>query len=316
MLSFLGRRIGLLLLTLLMTSVIVFAITQVLPGDIAQIILGREAGESALESLRVELGLDQPVHIRYLQWLSDFVQGDWGQSYSTRTAVFPLVMQRLRNSLMLAVLTALIAIPLSIGLGVLAGLQENRPLDHVVSIGSLSVVGLPEFITGILLIQVFAFGLNLLPANSSMRVDAGFFEALPMLVLPALTASLVLLAYVARMTRAGVIDEQREPYVRTAELKGLDRFQVTRRHVLRNALLPTITVIAVSIGWMLSGLVVIENLFNYPGLGRLMIFAIERRDVPLLQAIMIVTVIAFTLANLAADFLYAVLNPKIRLDGR
>jgi peptide/nickel transport system permease protein len=227
-------------------------------------------------------------------------------------------MDRMRNSLMLALVALVISVPLAVTLGVVAGLNEHKPIDGTINVGSLAVVGLPEFVTGLVLIQIFSFGLRelglpSLPANSSIPPDASFLEALPMLILPALTAMLVLLAYIARLTRAGVIEQLKQPYVRTADLKGLPRRTVTVKHVLRNALLPTITVIAISIGWLISGLVVIENVFNYPGLGRLMIFAIDRRDLPLLQAVTMVTVLGFALANLGADLLYAVLNPRIRL---
>jgi peptide/nickel transport system permease protein len=204
-------------------------------------------------------------------------------------------------------------VPLAVLLGVVAGLNEDKAADNLISIASLSVVGLPEFVTGVILIEILAFRLEWLPANSSIQADATFREALPMLILPALTATLVLLAYIARLTRAGVVEELKRPYVRTAVLKGLPRRTVVFKHVLRNALLPTITVIAISFGWLISGLIVIENVFNYPGLGRLLIFAIDRRDLPLLQAITMVTVLAFALANLAADLLYAWLNPRIRL---
>jgi peptide/nickel transport system permease protein len=199
-------------------------------------------------------------------------------------------------------------------LGVVAGFRRETWIDHTISIGSLAVVGLPEFVTGLVLIELLAFRFRIFPANSSIRVTAGFWESLPMLILPALTATLVLLAYIARLTRAGVIEELGLPYVRTAVLKGLSRAEITFKHVLRNALMPTVTVIAISFGWMLSGLIVIENVFNYPGLGRLLVFAIDRRDLPMLQAIGMVTVLGYTLANLAADMLYAVLNPRVRLQ--
>ncbi|GMR11226.1 MAG: ABC transporter permease [Anaerolineae bacterium] len=308
------RRIGFLLLTLLLTSIIIFGVTQVLPGDVARVILGREAGEAALNSLREELGLNDALPVQYLRWLGNFIRGDWGESFSTRTEVRPLVLQRLGNSLMLAAVAIVIAVPTAIALGVIAGLNENKPVDSAVNVSALSVVGLPEFVTGILLIEVFAFRLGIFPANSSIRPGTSFFEALPMLILPAMTASLVLLAYISRMTRVGVIGEISKPYVRTARLKGLSRWSVTSRHVLRNALLPTITVIAISFGWLISGLIVVENVYNYPGLGRLMVFAIDRRDLPLLQALAMVAVLAFALANLAADLLSAYLNPKIRLQ--
>ena len=310
---YLLRRLGFLALTILVTSLIVFIITQFLPGDVCRIILGREAGGAALESCRADLGLDEPLVLQYLKWLGNFLTGDWGISYSTKTPIFPLVMGRLRNSLMLASLTLVFAVPLSILLGVIAGLNENRWLDNTINIGSLSVVGLPEFVTGLILIQIFAFNLDLFPANSSIPPESTFREALPMLILPALTATLVLMAYIARLTRAGVIEELKRPYVRTATLKGLPQKTVIFKHVLRNALLPTITVVALSIGWLISGLIVIENVFNYPGLGRLLVFAIDRRDLPVIQAVTMVTVLCFALANLVADLLYAALNPRIRL---
>jgi peptide/nickel transport system permease protein len=316
--TYLFRRLLFLLLTVLITSLIVFAVTQWLPGDVCRIILGREAGEGALQTCRQDLGLDDPLPVQYLRWLAGFLSGDWGQSYSTITPVFEVVMQRTRNSAMLAFVTLLISVPLALGLGVIAGLKKGKTADNAISIFSLSVVGLPEFVTGLVLIQVFAFGLRRLglpslPANSSIRPGSSFLEALPMLILPALTATLVLLAYIARMTRAGVVEELQQDYVRTATLKGLPRRVVVVKHALRNALLPAITVIAISVGWMISGLVVIENVFNYPGLGRLLIFAIDRRDLPLMQAVVMVTVVGFALANLTADLLYGLLNPRIRL---
>ncbi len=324
MARYVSRRLGFLLLTLLITSIIIFAITQYLPGDVCRTILGREAGDIALENCREELGLNDSAPVQYVNWLVNFVQGDWGESFSTQSEIRPLVMQRLRNSLRLAAVALLFAVPLAVALGVWAGLNEDKAADNVISVGSLSVVGLPEFVTGLVLIQLFAFTINdwlddafgIRPflANSSIAPDASFVEALPALILPALTATLVLLAYIARLTRAGVIEELKRPYVRTATLKGLPRRTVVGKHVLRNALLPTITVIAISVGWLIGGLIVIENVFNYPGLGRMMVFAIDRRDLPLMQALTMITVLAFALANLAADLMYAWLNPRIRLS--
>ena len=312
--SYILRRLGFLILTLLLTSLIVFSVTQLLPGDVARVVLGREAGEQALEAFREERGLNDPLPVQYFRWLVHFLTGDWGESISTRSSIRPLVMQRVRNTLMLAAITLVLSVPLSLALGVAAGLNENKLPDILTSIVALAVVGLPEFVTGLVLIQIFSRWLNLLPANSSIRVDTTFAEALPMLILPAITATLVLLAYIARMTRSGVAEELRKPYVRTADLKGMPHRTVVGKHVLRNALLPTITVIAISFGWLIGGLIVIENVFNYPGLGRLLVFAIDRRDLSLLQAITMVIVLAFALSNLAADLLYAYLNPRIRLQ--
>ena len=311
MTRFVARRLGYLLVTLLVTSLLIFLITQLLPGDIARVILGREASEPALEALRARLGLDRPAALQYLGWLGAFVRGDWGTSFATEQAIRPLVLERLGNSLMLAGLTLAIAVPLAIGLA--AALRAGRWLDAVISIGALAVVGLPEFVTGLVLIEVFAFRLRWLPANASIAPEAGFFESLPMSVLPALTATLVLLAYIASLTPASVLEELGRAYVRTAVLKGLPPRVVLARHVFRNGLLPTVTVIAISVGWLISGLIVVENVFDYPGVGRLLTFAIDRRDVPMLQAISLVAGLAFALANLVADVPYAALNPRNRL---
>lgn len=314
MTQYIIRRIGFLAVTLIITSLIVFSITQFLPGDVARAVLGREAGEEALAAFREQYGLNDPLPVQYLRWLGNFVTGNWGDSLSTRSAIYPVVMERLSNSLILAGITMLIAVPLAVFLGVVAGLNEGKLIDSAISISSLTVVGLPEFVTGLVLIQIFSRWLGWLPANSSIRAGDTFAEMLPMLILPALTATFVLLAYIVRLTRAGVLEELTRPYVRTATLKGLPHHIVIFKHVLRNALLPTITVIAISFGWLISGLIVIENVFNYPGLGRMLVFAIDRRDLPLMQAVTMITVVGFALANLAADLIYAWLNPRIRLS--
>jgi peptide/nickel transport system permease protein len=325
MLLYVLRRLGFLILTLLLTSMIIFAITQFLPGDVCRVILGREPGEAALVNCRARLNLDDPTPVRYLRWLGDFVSGDWGDSFSTGDPIRSMVMARVRNTLMLSAVVLVMALPVALALGVIAGTNENKPVDTTINLSSLALVGMPEFVTGVVLVQLLSFELNrllypllgirLFPASSSIGLYTPFWEALPSLILPALTAAIVLAVYVVRITRAGVIEELRQPYVRTATLKGLPRRTVMVKHVLRNALLPTVTVIAISLGWLISGLIVIENVFNYPGLGRLMVYAIDRRDLPLIQAIAMVTVTGFGIANLAADLLYAVLNPRIRLGG-
>jgi len=315
MIRFLIRRIALLAITLLITSAVVFALTQLLPGDVARLILGRDARPEALEQLRADLHLNDPAPIQYLRWLGDFLSGNWGTSFMGGSApIRPLVLERLRNSGALAGLTLLLCVPLSIALGVIAGLNENRAADSIISTLALAVVGLPEFVTGLVLINVFALGLGWFPAASTPQPGMSPGEWLRQLTLPAVTASLVLLAYIARMTRAGVIDELRKPYVRTAALKGLPRRVVIIKHVLRNALLPTITVIALSFGWLIGGLIVIENVYTYPGLGRLMTSAVERKDIPLIQAVVMTTIFFYAIANLIADLVYAALNPRIRLE--
>ncbi len=315
MARYLIRRLLVLALTLLLTSAVIFALTQLLPGDVAQLILGRDARPASLENLRQQLGLNQPVPMQYVNWLRSFAGGDWGKSFSGGNApIRPLVLDRLSNSLRLAGLTLLISIPISIILGVLAGLNENKWTDSLISVLTLSVVGLPEFVTGLVLINVLALGFGWFPASSNIAPGASPGDWLRQLILPAITATFVLMAYVVRMTRAGIIDELKKPYVRTAILKGMPQRQVIIKHVLRNALLPTITVIAISFGWLIGGLIVIENVFSFPGLGSLMTAAVQRKDIPLMQACVMVTIFFFALANLVADVVYALLNPRIRLE--
>lgn len=315
MVRYITRRILLLMLTLFITSAIVFGLTQLLPGDIARLVLGREASDTAIAQFREDNGLDEPVLVQYSNWLTGFLTGDWGRSYARGgAAVRPLVMERLGNTLRLAAMTLAISIPISILLGVVAALRENSLIDNMISVFSLSVVGLPEFVTGIVLINIFAHELDWFPAISLVSSSYSLGEWLEILTLPALTATLVLLAYIARMTRAGVIDELKKPYVRTATLKGLPQYQVIFKHVLRNALLPTITVIALSIGWLIGGIVIIEEVFNYPGLGRELVAAVRAKNIPLLQAIVVLIIFFYALANLVADVAYALLNPRIRLE--
>jgi len=315
MIRFLLRRLALLAITLLITSAVIFALTQLLPGDVARLILGREARPEAIAALREDLGLNNSVPQQYIDWLTGFVTGDWGRSFvSGNPFIRPLVMDRLGNSLRLAGFTLLISVPLSVFLGVISGLNENKFVDNAISIFTLSVVGLPEFVTGLVLINVFALGLGWFPASATAPADASLGDWIRQLILPAITATFVLMAYIVRMTRAGVIDELKKSYVRTATLKGLPRRTVIIKHVLRNALLPTITVVALSFGWLIGGLIVIENVFSYPGLGRLMTNAVERKDIPLMQAVVMVVIFFFAIANLLADVVYALLNPRIRLD--
>lgn len=321
---FMARRLAFFLVTLWMTSVMIFLLVRVLPGDVARVILGRDASETQVEAKREELGLNDPLFVQYFTWITDFVRGDWGESFAFRGQdIRELVTQRLINSARLGLISMLIAIPVSITLGVIAGLTEGKLPDNLISVFSLSVVSLPEFVTGLFLINTVALKwadnpiaekIGWFPSSSAVRADASFRDALPSLWLPAIAATLVLLAYIARLTRAGVIEEKKSEYVRTAVLKGLPYPVVIFKHILRNALLPTVTVIAISTGWLISGLVVIEFVFGYPGLGSLLITAIERRDLPMIQAVVMVTVSVILIANFAADLLYVALNPRITLN--
>jgi len=326
MLSFLRRRLLFFLFTYLLSSLLIFFLLRVLPGDAARVIAGgREATDQQVELLREQLGLNAPLFQQYSRWLGDFIRGDWGETVAFRGADNrQLILERARNSARLALVALAISLPLSLLLGIIAGLSENKLPDLLISLLTLSVVSLPEFVTGLFLINTVALagGKSALaqslgwwfPASSALRADASFSEMLPALWLPAIAATLVLLAYISRLTRAGIIEELKRDYVRSAQLKGLPWHVVILRHVLRNALLPTITVIAISISWLISGLVVIETVFGFPGLGSLLIAAIERRDLLLAQAIIMLTVSIVLCANLAADAAYALLNPRVSLE--
>jgi len=293
----------------------IFALTQLLPGDIARLILGRDASPVALEEFRVANGLDQPIPTQYITWLTNFLRGDWGNSYDRGNfEILPHVMSRLENSLRLAVYTLLLAVPLAILLGVIAALRRDGLLDSLISIVTLAVVGLPEFVTAIILINVLGGAGSPFSSTSFVSSNMAFEDWIRILTLPALTATFVLLAYITRMTRAGMIDELNKAYVRTAILKGLPPRVVIFKHVLRNALLPTITVIAISMGWLIGGLVVIEQVFNYPGIGRELIQAVKSKNIPLIQALVLLTVFFYAFANLLADLVYGMLNPRIRFE--
>jgi len=301
-----------MVLTLFLASVVIYWATAVLPGNVATMYLGRYATTQAKTQLTDELGLNKPLAVQYTRWIGNYVKGDWGQSLSMDEAVRPVVFQRLRNSLMLAVVAFALYVPLGILLGLVAAVRRNSWVDNTISIGSLAFIGLPEFVSGVILITIFAVKLGWLPAQSAIDPTSTFVEAFPYLILPAITVALTSLAYVTRMTRSGTIDVLQMDYVRTANLKGIPPRRVLFTHVLRNALLPTVTVVAMGIGWLIGGLIVTEAVYSYPGIGRLLLFAITERDTPLIQATVLLIVIIYLFANLVADILYAVLNPRIR----
>jgi peptide/nickel transport system permease protein len=312
MLSFVMRRFAFMALTLFIVSIVIFAVTEMLPGDVAVMILGSEATDETLAALRRQLGLGQPAPERYVDWLAGAARGDFGESLRMRTEVGPLVLERLKNSLALAGFAFLLSVPLALGLGVLAGLRKDTPTDKAITMATLVGISVPEFVIGSVLIILFASIWPILPATSLIDPKANPLESMRFLVLPAVTLVAVTLAHTARMTRANVIRVMRTDYVRTATLKGLPRGRVILRHVLPNALLPSITIIAINIGWMIGGLIVVETVFAYPGLGQLMIFAVTNRDVPLVQAVALLVALVYALANLGSDLLYAALNPSIR----
>jgi len=311
----LTKRLLLSLVTLWLLSVMVFAGAQLLPGDVGRAILGPLADAQAVANLNRELGLDRPLLAQYWDWISHFVVGDMSMSYAYRSPVAPFIMEALRFSVKLGLVAFCLVVPLGIAAGVWSALHVGRAVDRVVSVLGLSATVLPEFVTGIVLIIIFGVWLQWLPITANWPEGSGPLTQIYYLLLPSMPLVLVLFGYIARMTRAGTIGVLDSDYVRTAVLKGLPWRVVLWRHVLRNALLPTITVIATQLGAMIGGLVIIEVLFRYPGIGSLIFAAARAKDFPMLQAGVLVIGVIYTLAALAADILYSLLNPRVRFGG-
>jgi peptide/nickel transport system permease protein len=311
---FVLTRLALALLTLFLLSVIVFYAAQVLPGNPGRAILGPFASESAVRNLNEQLGVNRPLLVQYWSWLSNLAHGNMGTSYQLQLPVRPLLLAALGRSLKLAALAFVIVVPLGILGGVIAALHRGRALDRTITLTGVSLTTVPEFVSGIVLIVVFAIWLKVLPVTGLAPPGSTFLTQLKYLLLPAFCLVLILFGYIARMARAGTVEALDSDYVRTATLKGLPRSRVVRSHVLRNSLLPTITVVATQTGYLIGGLVVVETLFNYPGIGRLIYNAAENKDFPMLEAGVLVVGIVYLVATLVADILYAMLNPRVRLE--
>lgn len=312
-LRFLARRASLSLISLFLLSILVFLGTQMLPGNVGRAILGPLADQQAVDVLNESLGLNRPLLVQYGSWSWNFIQGDMGTSYVYRGPVSGYILDALGNSLKLAAVAFVMVVPIGILGGVIAALNVNRPLDRIISVGGLSMTVLPEFVTGIVLALVLGIWLGWLPISAAWPDGSGPLTQLYYLILPALPLFLSLFGYIARMARSGMVEALDSDYTRTAVLKGLPWRIVVWRHVLRNALLPTITVIATQAGYLIGGLVVIETLFRYQGIGSLIYTAANGKDFPMLQAGVLTIGIVYVVATVAADALYSVLNPRIRL---
>lgn len=311
---FVLRRIGLALITLFLLSVLVFIGTQLLPGDVGRRILGPFATQEAVDALNQRLGTDRPLLVQYGDWISSAATGDLGFSISFSRPVNELLGRALVNSLKLAALAFVIVVPLSLAGGIFAALRRGTFVDRFITVGGLSATVIPEFVSGVVLIVVFAVFLKWLPGTATAPPGSSFFTQMRYLILPAIPLVLVLFGYIARITRAGVIEALDADYTRTATLKGLPRTTVIRRDVLRNALLPTIAVIASQVGYLIGGLVVVEVLFTYQGVGKLLFDAARNADFPLLAGGVLVVGAAFQVSMLLADLAYSWLNPRIRLS--
>jgi peptide/nickel transport system permease protein len=315
MLRLIGRRLLLMIPTLILASMLIFALAEVLPGNVGRSILGQYASEEAVAALNKELGADKPLIVRYATWAGNFVTGDWGESPVLKVPVRPTVMDALWNSLILAGFALVLIVPTSIALGVFSGLRRDSFLDRTITVSTLSMTVIPEFVSGVVLLYVFAVWLKWLPITAMPPDGAPFYERFYYLILPAIPLMFLELGYIARMARVGTVQVLNMPYIRTAVLKGVPQRRVVFGHVLRNAMVPTVTVIGSQVGWLIGGLVVIETLFVYPGIGKVMVDAAQTHDVPMLEAAVLMVAIIYMVSNLIADIVVALLNPRIRKGG-
>lgn len=314
-LSYLVKRLALIAFVLWVVSTLVFGITQILPADAATMLLGENATPEALVAVRERLGLDRPVLVQYLDWLGGVLQGDFGTSIRTGLPVSEMMFTALGRSLMLAALAILVMLVIAVPLGIVAALRRGRPTDVGVSLVSYVGVSLPEFVTATLFLLVFAHpSINLLPATGYVPLTEDPVEGLRHLVLPVMTISVILVAHVSRMVRSDLVDVLHTDYVRAARLKGLSRRRVLFRHALPNAMLPTITVVALDVGYVMGGLIVVEEIFAFPGIGRQLIIAIDSRDLPAIQAGALIMAGTYALANFLADLAYAALDKRIQYE--
>ncbi|MEM8878908.1 MAG: ABC transporter permease, partial [Pseudomonadota bacterium] len=290
------KRLGLGVLTLLVVSIIIFGAVELLPGDVAQQVLGQSATEETVAALREELGLNKPAPVRYWEWLTGALQGDFGTSLANNRSVAEQLGPRFANTLFLAALAALIAVPLAIGLGVMVALYRNSVFDRVMNALSLVSISSPEFFLGYILIVFFAVQNQIFPAIANVTPDMEFGERAYRSMLPAITMALVVMAYMMRMTRAAIINLLASPYIEMARLKGVPNSRVITRHALPNALAPIINVVALNLAYLITGVVLVEVVFVYPGVGQLLVDSVTKRDFPVVQAgclIIAATIIQF-----------------------
>lgn len=310
--SYLLKRIVLILYTLLIVSVIVFGITQILPADAAVVMLGENATPEALAALRARMGLNDPVWMQYLHWAGGAIRGDFGTSLRTGQPVGPMVLSALGTSLVLTVLALAFMLVLALPMGVIAAIRRGKLADVVVGFVSYIGVSLPEFVTATLCVMVFADWLGWLPPTGYVPLSEDVWGGLQRLILPVVTVAAMMIAHVSRMVRSELIDVMHTDYIRGARLKGLRPRRVLFRHGLRNALLPTITIVALDVGYLLGGIIVVEEIFAIPGIGRTLLSAIQARDLPVVQAGVMLMAAAYSLANFAADLAYAWLDKRIQ----
>jgi len=322
--STLLKRVGLGIISLFFVTLIIFSSVNLLPGDFVESVLGQSRTEESVKIFRKELGLDKPYHVRYVNWLTSAIQGDLGSTFSGRNATYAnqpqqstarsvssLLKPRLFNTFFLAAMTAIIAIPLSLLLGITAALYRNSIYDRTVNASALTTISMPEFFVAYILIIYLASIYQLFPSLSNVTSSTPFFERIYLSVLPALTLTLVTVAHMMRMTRASIINLLSSPYIEMARLKGISKTQVIIKHALPNAWAPIANIIAFNLAYLIVGVVVVEVVFVYPGIGQLMVDSVIKRDIPVVQGCALVFAVTYILLNLIADVISIITNPRL-----
>lgn len=309
------KRVALGVVLLLAVSVAIFAGTEMLPGDVAQVILGQSATPQAVANLRHELGLDRPAYARYLEWAWRLLHGDWGVSLTSGRDIAEMLAGRLANTLFLAGSAALLSVPLALLLGMLSAMFAERWVDRAISTATIAIVSLPEFFVGYVVMLCFAVLWPVMPANSIVYPGMPLAERLSGIALPAATLIVVSLAQMMRMTRAAILNVMSMPYIEMAKLKGAGRVRIVFRHALPNAASPIVTVILLNLAALVVGVVVVEVVFVYPGMGQLMVDHVAKRDVPVVQAAGLIFAATYVVLNTCADVVAVLTNPRLRHPG-
>jgi len=309
--SYLLKRLLLMVYTLLVVSLLVFGITQLLPADAAVTLLGQNATPEALAAVRERLGLDAPAWLQYWHWLTQALQGNFGVSMRNGLEVAPTLLTALSRSLLLAVCALILMLIIAIPLGIWAAVRRGKTADVLVSVISYIGISFPEFVTATLVLLLFADVWQILPATGYVPLSENFVSGIQHLILPSVTVALILVAHVSRMVRSEIVDVLHTDYIRAAWLKGLSRRRILWRHALRNGLLPTITIVALDVGYLLGGIVVVEEIFAIPGIGRELIVAVQARDLPTIQAGVMILAATYSVVNFLADLAYVTLDKRI-----
>lgn len=307
-----AKRMALGLLTLIIISLLIFLGVELLPGDVAEAILGQSALPETVDAFRRELKLDLPAHTRYATWLGDFIQGDFGNSLANGRPIAELIGWRFSNTMFLATAAAVIAVPLSIILGILAALYRNTLFDRVISMVTLSTISFPEFFVAYILIALLSVKIIIFPSISNINEQMSLLEKIHAIFLPCLTLTLVVVAHMMRQTRAAIINIMASPFIEMARLKGVNRARVVVLHAFPNALSPVINVVAINLAYLVVGVVVVEVVFVYPGLGQLLVDSVSKRDIPVVQASGLIFATVYIGLNLLADVLSIISNPRLR----